>query len=39
MNALGIRGLTKSYPGLILDHPGLTLPSGCIMGLTGENDA
>ena len=39
MNALEIRGLTKSYHGFALDHIDLTLPSGCILGLIGENGA
>ena len=39
MNALEIRNLTKSYPGFTLDSINLTLPSGCIMGLIGENGA
>ena len=39
MNALEIRDLTKAYPGFTLDHLNLTLPSGCIMGLIGENGA
>lgn len=39
MNALEIKGLTKSYPDFTLDHLDLTLPSGCIMGLIGENGA
>ncbi len=39
MNALEIRNLTKSYPGFKLDNINLTLPSGCIMGLIGENGA
>lgn len=39
MNALEIRGLTKSYKGFMLDGLDLTLPSGCIMGLIGENGA
>lgn len=39
MNALEIQNLTKSYPGFTLDHLNLTLPSGCIMGLIGENGA
>lgn len=39
MNALEIRGLTKAYPGFCLDGLDLTLPSGCIMGLIGENGA
>lgn len=39
MNALEIRNVTKTYPGFLLDHLNLTLPSGCIMGLIGENGA
>lgn len=39
MNALEIRGLTKTYPSFQLDHLDLTLPNGCIMGLVGENGA
>ncbi len=39
MNALEIRNLTKSYPGFTLDNLNLILPSGCIMGLVGENGA
>ena len=39
MNALEIKNLTKSFPGFSLDHLSLTLPSGCVMGLIGENGA
>lgn len=39
MNALEIKNLTKTYPGFKLDNLNLTLPSGCIMGLIGENGA
>ena len=39
MNALEIKNLTKSYPGFKLDNLTLALPSGCIMGLIGENGA
>ncbi len=39
MNALEIRGLTKKYEGFTLDSIDLTLPSGCIMGLIGQNGA
>lgn len=39
MNALEIKDLTKKYDDFILDHLNLTLPSGCIMGLIGENGA
>ncbi len=38
MNAIEITNLTKTYPGFTLD-PNLTLPSGCILGLIGENGA
>ena len=39
MNAIEIKNLNKSYPGFTLDNLNLTLPSGCIMGLVGENGA
>lgn len=39
MNALEIKNVTKSYPGYVLQDMNLTLPSGCIMGLIGENGA
>lgn len=39
MNALEINNLCKTYPGFSLDHLNLTLPSGCILGLIGENGA
>ena len=39
MNALEIKNLTKNYDGFKLDNLNLTLPSGCIMGLIGENGA
>ena len=39
MNAIEIRGLTKSYDGFKLDNVDLTLPKGCILGLAGENGA
>ena len=39
MNALEIRNLNKSFPGFSLENLNLTLPSGCIMGLIGENGA
>lgn len=38
-NALEIRNLTKNYGDFSLDNLNLTLPSGCIMGLIGENGA
>ena len=37
MNAIEIRNLTKHYVGFSLENLNLTLPSGCIMGLVGEN--
>lgn len=39
MNALEIKNLTKSFTDFKLDNISLTLPSGCIMGLIGENGA
>ena len=39
MNALEIKDLSKSFSGFELDKINLALPSGCIMGLIGENGA
>ena len=39
MNALEIKNLSKNFPGFRLGDLSLTLPSGCIMGLVGENGA
>lgn len=39
MNALEIKNLCKRYSGFTLNNVNLTLPSGCIMGLIGENGA
>ncbi len=39
MNAIEIKGLTKQYQGFQLGSYDLTLPSGCILGLVGENGA
>ena len=39
MNAIEIKHLTKKYTGFSLENLNLTLPSGCIMGLVGENGA
>ena len=39
MNAIEIKNLTKTYPDFRLENLNLTLPSGCIMGLIGENGA
>lgn len=38
-NALEITNLSKSYKDFSLDNVSLTLPSGCVMGLVGENGA
>ena len=39
MNAIEIRGLTKTYPGFTLDHLTMDVPGGSIVGLVGENGA
>ncbi len=39
MNAIEIKDLRKSFSGFCLDNVNLTLPTGCIMGLIGENGA
>ena len=39
MNSIEIKGLEKRYDGFQLGSFDLTLPSGCIMGLVGENGA
>lgn len=39
MNAIEITNLCKSYPKFKLDNLNLILPSGCIIGLIGENGA
>ena len=39
MNAIQIKNLSKHYQGFSLEGLNLTLPSGCIMGLVGENGA
>lgn len=39
MNALEIKDLSKNYHDFQLNHLNLELPSGCIMGLIGENGA
>lgn len=38
-NAIEIKNLTKNYKDFSLENLSLTLPSGCIMGLIGENGA
>ncbi len=39
MNAIEIKNVSKSFSGFCLGNLNLTLPSGCIMGLIGENGA
>lgn len=39
MNALELKNVSKAFSGFSLDNISLTLPSGCIMGLIGENGA
>ncbi len=39
MNAIEIKGLTRSFGDFTLDNLHLTLPQGCILGLVGENGA
>lgn len=39
MNAIEMNHVTKTYPSFTLDDLSLCLPSGCIMGLVGENGA
>ena len=39
MNAIEIKNVSKHYRGFSLEDLDLTLPSGCIMGLVGENGA
>ena len=39
MNAIEVKNLTKKYKGFTLDNVSFELPSGCIMGLIGENGA
>ncbi len=39
MNAIEIKNLQKNYPNFKLDIDNITIPSGIIMGLIGENGA
>lgn len=39
MDAVDIRGLCKSYKDFSIDNLNITLPSGCVLGLVGENGA
>lgn len=39
MNAIEIKHLTKNYSSFQLEDIDFVLPSGCIMGLVGENGA
>ena len=38
-NAIEVRNLCKRYPGFALEDVNFTLPSGCVLGLVGENGA
>ena len=38
-NALAVEGLTKKYPGFLLDSVSFCVPRGTIVGLIGENGA
>ena len=38
-NAIEIRNLSKRYPGFTLEDVSFNLPSGCVLGLVGENGA
>ena len=39
VNSIEVRGLCKRYGAFVLDNVSFTLPTGCIMGLIGENGA
>ena len=39
MNAIEVKNFSKHYKGFSLENISFTLPSGCIMGLVGENGA
>ena len=39
MNAVEVKNLTKKYKGFTLNNISFELPSGCILGLIGENGA
>lgn len=39
MNAIEVKNLTKKYKGFSLNGLSFELPSGCVMGLIGENGA
>lgn len=39
MNAIEMKHITKTYPSFSLNDVSFTLPSGCVMGLIGENGA
>lgn len=39
MNAIEVNGVSRAYPGFLLDHISFSLPTGTILGLVGENGA
>lgn len=39
MNAIEVNGISRAYPGFLLDHISFSLPTGTILGLVGENGA
>ncbi len=39
MNAIEIKDLCKNYPTFAISNLNLTLPTGCVLGLVGENGA
>lgn len=39
MNAIEVKNLTKKFDRFTLDNVSFELPSGCILGLIGENGA
>ena len=39
MNAIEMKHVSKTYSSFLLNDISLSLPTGCIMGLIGENGA
>ena len=39
MNAIEVNGVSRAYPGFLLDHISFSLSTGTILGLVGENGA